>query len=1445
MFSTSIVRVLSAALAALAFASCADGTVIGGTVDVGPDSGPEEDISGIDTGGDGSDPDGDAAVDTESDADADPVDTVDGSGDADTAVDTDPSDDADAAPDADAELDADVTPDDGPTVCADGTSDTAELCDGLDNNCDGQVDEGLDGCGLPQIAAFSAAPTYVVDDGTVTLDWQVAGADGVELLADPVEFSIGSVSLVGARDVAIRGVVTFELVATNGAGVARATRVVEGVPALQVVAPLEGVSLPGALLGAPYEFAFVTEGGLEPLTWELAEGSVAGLSLDTATGVLSGVPTAVGNTTLRVVVTDALEPAQRVERATSLQVRTSFPSIRTTSLPNGLVGAGYSGRIEGTGGSAPYSFSIASGALPTGVTLAASGTLAGAPSVAGPATFTARLTDSSGAEASAELTITVDALLDGQTRALPAAEVGVAYTQTISALGGVRPLTWSALGTLPAGLTLTTVDDEAVLSGTPTASGNFGFSLRVSDARVPTQNDVVPLNLQVLPVAPSITTTTLPDGALGVSYSAAMAGSGGTSPLTWTATGLPAGLAIASVSGTISGIPTAGGVFNPEFTLRDASGRLATRVVSIRVPGVPPVVSERVLADAVVGDAYVETLGATGGTGALTWSWVGGDLPNGIELGDDGTLSGVPTAPGTFTFNVTATDALGGFDAATFTIRVASDLAITSVLPAGTVGTPYTVNLTATGGLAPYVWRLDGSTAPDGFVVNVSSAGVLTMSPTAPGTYQLTIGVVDSAAPAQDALAVLSFTIDSAPPVILTTTLPSGTVDAAYSAPVSVVGGDGSLAWSVSAGSLPPGLTLSTGGVIEGTPTGAGTFPFDLTVVDGALRSNTQSLSITVGPAVVPVTRRQVGATWIDISASGTVLSFTGLDDASTAAPVPLGFTFLLFGQSVSEVYVHTNGFLTTAATFSPTSGSAFPSSDGVPGVIAPFWDDLYLRDYSAVYTQTVGVAPYRRFVVQYRDMGLYSDLGARLNFEVVLYETSGEVQFLYGVSTSSTSADRSWGSLATVGIESPDQVLGYTVANDLPAAIRPGRIITLTPSGAGYTATDDSRLASEFETIAATGTLLSFVSTDDGQASFTLPFSFSFHGVAQTTVNVSTNGYLTFGTDAATAYSNVTTVSADAPNNYIAAMWDDLSVTSGDVRWQVLGTAPYRRAIVQWTAVPFLGDDGSRMTFQIVLFETTNVAMARWGRMMAGSTANRQSGNSATIGIEGPGGTAGVITSADTARVSPGTAVAWVPRSDADTSAYQSTTLVSRWTDIRGGNTRLGISTVDDSSELASLGFAFPWQGTTFTQMYVSTNGYVTPNVNGSTYATATPGDGFDPLGEIVGFGDDLDFRATVDGGIFTQQRGAAPNREFVVQYDDAPLYGDTGSRLSFQLVLREDGAAWVEWGEMVRSSGTTNFGAGATAGVDGFGTTPAMIWEAYRTGSMAPGGRLSWFPL
>ncbi|MGP8244755.1 MAG: beta strand repeat-containing protein [Bryobacteraceae bacterium] len=462
--------------------------------------------------------------------------------------------------------------------------------------------------------------------------------------------------------------------------------------------------LPGAVVGTAYSTVFQVTGGVPGYQFSCTGGSLPGGLALYSDGVLAGTPTAYGQFSFTVQVTDSTGTSTSL--GFILNVRPAPLVITTGTLPAWPVGTPISITFAASGGAPPYSFS-ATGSFPGGAHFSGAGVLtAPAPTSVGSYTFLVSVADTQGNSTSKSfiLTITAAPLVITTTSPLANATVGIAYSASFAATGGIVPYTWTATGT-PPGLSLSSA---GILSGTPTAFGAYTLSVTVTDSsRISATGSFA---LTVSPAALVITTTSLPNGTVGVAYSAGFSATGGVTPYTWSLSGLPPGLS-GSSSGAISGTPTAVAAATVAATVTDARGTKASTSLTLSVTAPPLVITTTSLPAGAVGTAYSAGVAATGGIPPYTWSASG--APAGVGLSGT-SFSGTPTAAGSFQVAVTVKDSLGTTASASFpvTITLPSVSTVTLTGPSGATGpasqppiqigisssfpVPITVNLTLT-----------------------------------------------------------------------------------------------------------------------------------------------------------------------------------------------------------------------------------------------------------------------------------------------------------------------------------------------------------------------------------------------------------------------------------------------------------------------------------------------------------------------------------------------------------------------------------------------------------------------------------------------------------------------------------------------------------------------------------------------------------------------------
>jgi hypothetical protein len=348
-----------------------------------------------------------------------------------------------------------------------------------------------------------------------------------------------------------------------------------------------------------------------------------------------------------------------------------------------------------------------------------------------------------------------------------------------------------------------------------------------------------------------------------------------------------------------------------------------------------------------IGTAYTDTLQAAGGSLPYTWTATG--LPAGLTLSSAGVLSGTPTAAGTTTFSVTVTDsttptALTATSSLSITIN-ALPLSITTTSPInpGGVGIPYSKTFTAIGGVSPYTWTASSTAAG----LTMSSGGVLSGTPTAAGTVTFFVTVTDSLSTSVNG----TFTqVISTPTLTVTTTVPAscfvatkgrsfpdpeipgtatsgscpnpGTAQDIYQ--FTATGGTAPYTFSLAvAGTLPPGMSLNSAGVLSGAPTTAGSYTFTAVATDSLQAIGGLSATIVVGTVGQPAS--------VNIILGGSTSSTI---PAAQQPPVVLSiggtpFPYAVFG-TVTVGFVSAVGGINSLVTFSngtPTTTFSIPAN--------------------------------------------------------------------------------------------------------------------------------------------------------------------------------------------------------------------------------------------------------------------------------------------------------------------------------------------------------------------------------------------------------------------------------------------------------------------------------------------------------------------------------------
>jgi large repetitive protein len=339
--------------------------------------------------------------------------------------------------------------------------------------------------------------------------------------------------------------------------------------------------------------------------------------------------------------------------------------------PHAEVGMVYSYEIGTHAGCLPHRLVVAAGSLPPGLSIRRidldTHVVEGVATAAGQYVAWIHLLDCDNKSAETPFTFDVWARRWGiATAALKAAAVGSQYSATLEGAGLASDVTWEVTGgALPAGVTLS---PAGVISGTPTATGSSTFTVKATAKEKnfgPTRIDSKEYTLTVLqPLSAKLSRST---AEAKVRFSTALVGTGGQAPYTWSATGVPAGLAVGP-DGVLSGVPARSGSFTFTARVVDASGTVKETQVRLVVRQ-RLAIATKSLPTAAAGRAYRAKIASEGGVEGKHWTSSG--LPRGLKLGaTTGTLTGVPASAGTFRITVRVRDALGAVSAKTLVLGV-------------------------------------------------------------------------------------------------------------------------------------------------------------------------------------------------------------------------------------------------------------------------------------------------------------------------------------------------------------------------------------------------------------------------------------------------------------------------------------------------------------------------------------------------------------------------------------------------------------------------------------------------------------------------------------------------------------------------------------------------------------------------------------------------------
>ncbi len=654
-----------------------------------------------------------------------------------------------------------------------------------------------------------------------------------------------------------------------------------------------------------------------------ASGLPSGLSINTATGSVSGTPTTPGTYSVTVTATNAVGPVSLITVYVVTPAVTTLPSFDGPVTASGYAGIALPGVTTAASGNVAATYSATG--LPAGLTIdPATGVITGTATTIGQYSANLTVTNPAGT-GTAVLTILIS---DPASSVLPvfnyaAAEddclVGSTPSLGISASAKNHdtvvstPLTIT-VGGLPPGMMASPVTNGVSIQGAPTVAGDYTVTATatVSVSGASARESIL---LRVLnPARPIITGEAGESGNVHLAFSSQIYAS--PSITGYAATGLPPGLSLNPASGTITGTPTAADTYAANVTVTGTTGT-CSGVVTFRIDppiygGMPFITS----AAAVGSQEFPSDQSATYAlyaqpTTAIRYainaynqptSYTASGLPPGLTLNPaTGVISGTPGVTGTFQVPLTATNAVGTAHAVLTIISTTPSpfpqvalarnayvgTACTVSAPAAfPANTPTSASYAPPSTYLPYTPPAVNYTAtglPPGLTIN-SANGSISGVPTAAGIYPVTITTADRTGSGSGIVTIS--VVATAPPIMTPVLLNSATTVGFVGMPIGLaLSAPGATGFSATG--LPSGLTFDPAtGVFTGTLNTVGTFPVTVSASNSA---GTSSATLTFDVETAPVAPILTSPAALTATIGRP---FTGAVTVSTASLAPVAANY-------------------------------------------------------------------------------------------------------------------------------------------------------------------------------------------------------------------------------------------------------------------------------------------------------------------------------------------------------------------------------------------------------------------------------------------------------------------------------------------------------------------------------------------------------------------------
>ncbi len=635
-------------------------------------------------------------------------------------------------------------------------------------------------------------------------------------------------------------------------------------------------TLPDARLNEFYTSRVKADGGLAPYhEWSMTSDApfdIVLISSSDSTADLQCTPHTAGEFSISLQVKDSQDPQHIANKQLSLWVEAPPEPllIVTDSLDHGRVNDAFEFIVVGSGGVAPYDWSLTHDApFEMAITPQTGGeaTITAMPTEADTFHVTVHLSDHASPQQSVEKTFvwTVDPQENAvhiTTMSFPDAYTGQQYKEWVHAQGGTPPYSWSIVLSDDPDLRIIANDPErGVLLFTPTESGDIQFTLRVMDASTPvTMNErSYVLHVQEGTTQLLITTSALPKSRVNVDYSYQLSADGGVVPYTWELISPTYPVDEAefelSTDGLLTGRPWEAKTIDIHIRVTDSASPPSSVEKHFNMVIQPAwlVIRDSDIPDGNVNESYYGYIAVDGGSLPFSWQITGLPPGLGVDVVNEWTrnIVGTPTAEGDYTLSVQVDDSGNPQQTVQqdYPIHIGPDpnqLAITttSPLPDADFGTTYFKDIEATGATpSTRIWDLVSTDAPFDVYINDTNndgTGELEFAPFTSGTFHITIKVSDASDATNTDQKTFEVTVPSPyDPLHITTTspLPDAIYGTTYFQEIEATGGSNLVNrnWEIVSKTVPEPVTISNlngNGLIEFEAFSVGTYTITVKVSD-------------------------------------------------------------------------------------------------------------------------------------------------------------------------------------------------------------------------------------------------------------------------------------------------------------------------------------------------------------------------------------------------------------------------------------------------------------------------------------------------------------------------------------------------------------------------------------------------------------------------------------